>query len=63
MHAVTYVVTIVAFAVVGFIVLFFLSNWLFQDLTMNLLSGLLGAVAAVSLALITGPEQLREWRL
>jgi len=61
MRTMTYVVTVVAFAVFGFIVLFFLSNWLFQDWTMNLLSGLLGAVAAVALALLTGPEWMRKW--
>jgi len=63
MHLVTYLVTIVAFAAFGFIVLFFLSSWLFQDLIMDLLAGLLGAVTGVTLALITGPKRMREWRL
>jgi hypothetical protein len=63
MHPVSYLVTVLAFAAMGFIVLFFLSNWVFQDLTMDLLSGLLGAMAAVSLALLTGPKRMREWRL
>ncbi len=61
MRTITYVMTVLAFAVVGFITLFFLSNWLFQDWTMDLLSGLLGAVAAAALALLTGPEQMRKW--
>jgi uncharacterized membrane protein len=61
MRTTTYLVTVVAFAVFGFMVLFFLSNWLFQNWTMDLVSGLLGAVAAVALALLTGPERMRTW--
>jgi hypothetical protein len=62
MRTTTYVVTVLAFVVFGFILLFFLSGWLFQDLTMSLLLGFLGAVAATSLALLTGPQRMREWR-
>jgi len=61
MHPVNYLVTVVAFAVLGFIVLFFLSGWVFQDLTLDLLAGLLGAVVGVTLALFAGPERMRKW--
>jgi hypothetical protein len=57
----TYLMTIIAFAVLGFILLFFMAGLVFQDLTLDFLSGLLGAVAGVALALITGPERMRRW--
>ncbi len=57
----SYLLTTVAFAVFGFILQFFLSGMVFQDLTLELLSGLVGAVAGVALAIITGPERMRKW--
>jgi hypothetical protein len=57
----SYLMTIIAFAVLGFILLFFMAGLVFQDLTMDLLSGLLGAVVGVALALITGQKGMRRW--
>lgn len=57
-----YSVTVVTFAVIGFIVMYCLGTWLFQDFAEGVYSGILGAVVGAALVLVSGPEQVRHWR-